>query len=76
MWQEKDNSLYKKFEFKDFDEAFEFMTKVAVCAKELNHHPTITNSYNVVELWLTTHSAGNEITEKDQQLAHAIDMSN
>lgn len=72
MWQEKPKSLYQKFEFKDFDKAFEFIEKVAVHAKGLNHHPTITNTYNVVELELSSHDAG-KVTDKDRQLAEAID---
>lgn len=73
MWQEKNNSLYRKFEFADFDEALDFINKVAASARELNHHPKIINSYNVVELELSTHSAGDKVTDKDRQLAEAID---
>lgn len=73
MWQEKNDSLYQKFKFKDFDQAFEFIEKVAVCAKGLNHHPTIKNTYNVVELTLSTHDKGGKVTEKDRELAEAID---
>jgi ribonuclease HI len=72
MWQEKNNSLYQKFEFKDFDEAFDFIQKVAVHAKGMDHHPTITNTFNVVELELSTHDAG-KVTGKDRQLAEKID---
>lgn len=72
MWQEKNNSLYQKFKFKNFDEAFEFIEKVAVCAKGLNHHPAIKNTYNIVELELSTHDTG-KVTEKDRQLAETID---
>lgn len=73
MWQEKNNKLYQKFKFKDFDGAFEFIEKVAVCAKGLNHHPTIKNTYNVVELTLSTHDARGKVTDKDRHLAEAID---
>ena len=72
MWQETNNSLYRKYEFKDFDEAFEFIEKIAVKARELNHHPKIVNSYNIVELELTTHDTGG-VTEKDRNLAAKID---
>lgn len=75
MWQEIDNKLYKKFEFKDFIEAFSFMTSVAILSEKANHHATITNTYNKVELWLTTHDAGNTITEKDRKLANQIDAT-
>lgn len=73
MWHEKDNQLYRKFEFKDFSQAFAFMTKVALAAEKMDHHPKWTNVYNVVEIWLTTHDAGNTVTFKDRQLANKID---
>ncbi len=73
MWEEKDNCLYKKFEFKDFEEAFSFMKKVAQIAERVQHHPNWTNIYNTVEFRLNTHEAGNSITEKDYQLASLID---
>lgn len=73
MWQKIDNSLYQKFEFNDFDEAFSFVEKVAQVARELNHHPVITNSYNVVELSLMSHDAGDTVTKKDTEFASRID---
>ena len=73
MWTEKDNQLVKKFEFKNFVEAFAFMTKVAILAEKQNHHPYWNNVYNTVEIFLSTHDAGNIITEKDRNLATAID---
>ncbi|MBS1665793.1 MAG: 4a-hydroxytetrahydrobiopterin dehydratase [Bacteroidetes bacterium] len=73
MWQEKDNSLYKKFEFKDFSEAFGFMTRVAIEAEKMDHHPLWTNVYNKVEIWLSTHSAGDIVTDMDKKLAEKID---
>lgn len=73
MWTEKDNALYQKFQFKDFVEAFAFMTQVALLAEKADHHPRWTNVYNTVEVWLNTHSAGNTITEKDRKLAQQID---
>ena len=73
MWQEQNNQLYKKFEFKNFSEAFAFMVKVAIEAEKKNHHPLWTNVYNKVEIWLSTHDAGNIITEKDYLLAKKID---
>lgn len=73
MWEEKNNTLYQKFEFKDFCEAFSFMTKVALLAEKADHHPKWTNVYNIVEIWLSTHDAGNTVTEKDQTLAKQID---
>jgi 4a-hydroxytetrahydrobiopterin dehydratase len=73
MWIEKDNKLYKKFQFKDFSEAFAFMTRVAMEAEKMDHHPLWTNVWNSVEIWLSTHSAGNTVTEKDRKLAAKID---
>lgn len=73
MWTEKDNSLYRKFEFKDFKDAFGFMSKVALLAEKMDHHPKWTNVWSTVEIWLSTHSAGNIVTEKDKKLAAAID---
>ena len=73
MWQEKDNKLTRKFEFKNFSEAFAFMTRVAMEAEKMDHHPTWTNTWNKVDISLSTHSAGNKVTEKDHQLAKAID---
>ena len=72
-WEEKDNSLYRKFQFKDFNEAFSFMTRVALIAEKMDHHPKWTNVWNTVEIWLSTHDAGNTVTDKDRKLAKAID---
>jgi ribonuclease HI len=74
MWQKTNNSLYKKFEFKNFSEAFGFMQKVAELAERFQHHPKWTNEYNKVEIWLSTHDAGNTVTEKDEHLAQEIDL--
>lgn len=73
MWTEKDNKLYRAFSFKDFKEAFAFMTRVAALAEERDHHPTWTNTYNKLEIWLSTHDAGDTVTAKDRELAEAID---
>ena len=73
MWEEKNNTLYKKFEFKNFSEAFAFMTRVALAAEKMDHHPLWTNVYNKVEIWLNTHDAGDVITEKDRKLSARID---
>ena len=73
MWTTENNVLYKKFEFKNFSEAFAFMTRVAIEAEKMDHHPKWTNVYNKVEIWLTTHDAGNMITDKDKKLADIID---
>jgi 4a-hydroxytetrahydrobiopterin dehydratase len=73
MWKEENNALYKKFSFANFQEAFAFMTKVAFIAEKMNHHPRWTNVYNSVEIWLSTHDAGNTVTDKDRKLAEKID---
>jgi 4a-hydroxytetrahydrobiopterin dehydratase len=73
MWEEKDNALYRKFTFGNFSEAFAFMTRVAIEAEKMDHHPKWTNVWNTVEVWLNTHSAGNIVTDKDRQLAKKID---
>ncbi len=74
MWKEKDSQLYRSFEFKDFKEAFSFMTYVALAAEKMDHHPTWKNTYNKVEIWLSTHSEGNVVTEKDHKLSELIDQ--
>jgi 4a-hydroxytetrahydrobiopterin dehydratase len=73
MWEEKDNALYRKFEFRNFSEAFAFMTRVALEAEKMDHHPVWTNVYNTVEIRLSTHSAGNIVTDKDRKLSKKID---
>jgi len=73
MWIEKNNQLCRKFEFKDFNEAFAFMTRVALLAEKHDHHPYWINVWNKVEIYLSTHDAGNIVTEKDRRLAAAID---
>ena len=74
MWKEIDNSLYQKFEFKNFSEAFAFMTRVALIAEKMDHHPKWTNVWNTVEVWLNTHDAGNTVTDRDRKLAQKIDQ--
>ncbi|MEJ7828909.1 MAG: 4a-hydroxytetrahydrobiopterin dehydratase [Segetibacter sp.] len=73
MWTETENKLYRKFKFSNFSEAFAFMTRVALEAEKMDHHPLWTNVYNTVEIWLSTHDAGNVVTDKDRKLAGAID---
>jgi 4a-hydroxytetrahydrobiopterin dehydratase len=72
-WREENNQLVKTFEFRDFGEAFAFMTRVAIIAEKMNHHPTWTNTWNKVSFRLSTHDTGNTVTEKDHKLASAID---
>jgi 4a-hydroxytetrahydrobiopterin dehydratase len=73
MWVEIDNKLYQQFSFPDFSKAFAFMTRVAIAAEKMDHHPTWKNTYNKVEIWLSTHDAGDIVTDKDHKLAAAID---
>ncbi len=73
MWTEKNDKLVKTFEFNNFVEAFGFMTKVAIIAEKMNHHPNWSNVYNKVSIELTTHDAGGLVTDKDRELAKAID---
>lgn len=72
MWKEEDNCLKASFKFKNFVEAFAFMTEVAFHAEKQNHHPNWSNVYNTVDFELTTHDAGNTVTEKDRKLAESI----
>ncbi|GCC52597.1 4a-hydroxytetrahydrobiopterin dehydratase [Chryseotalea sanaruensis] len=73
MWKEENNKLVKTFIFNNFVEAFGFMSKVAIVAEKMNHHPNWSNVYNKVSFELNTHDAGNIVTEKDRTLAAAID---
>lgn len=73
MWEIENDRLVKSFVFRNFVEAWGFMTKVALIAERMNHHPNWSNSYNKVEIQLYTHDAGNTITEKDRALSVAID---
>ncbi|KQS33628.1 4a-hydroxytetrahydrobiopterin dehydratase [Dyadobacter sp. Leaf189] len=73
MWKEEDNKLKKSFKFKDFKEAFGFMTEVSEVVNEMDHHPFWTNTYNKVDFELNTHSEGDVVTDKDRKLAAAID---
>lgn len=73
MWIEENNQLKKTFVFRNFVEAFAFMTRVAMTAEKMEHHPNWTNVYNKVFISLNTHDAGNTVTEKDRKLAAAID---
>jgi len=73
MWKETDNKLVREFRFKDFQEAFTFMTRVAFLCEKVNHHPAWFNVYNYVRIELSSHDAGDIITEKDRSLALKID---
>jgi 4a-hydroxytetrahydrobiopterin dehydratase len=70
-WALRDGKLYRRIVFKDFIEAFGFMSRVALLAETMNHHPEWSNVYNRVEIYLTTHDAGG-ITDRDFTLAGRI----
>jgi 4a-hydroxytetrahydrobiopterin dehydratase len=73
-WEETGNSLRKTFTFDSFNQAIAWMQEAAIEVDALNHHPSWTNVYNRVEVELTTHDAGNTVTEKDHQLANILDQ--
>lgn len=66
------NALYRPFEFDDFSEAFGFMTRIALEAEKCGHHPEWLNVYNRLQIWLTTHDAGNAVSALDIELASRI----
>lgn len=72
-WEERDNTLYQSYAFKNFSATFAFMTRVAMLAEKHDHHPTWKNTYNKLEIWLNTHDKGDIVTEKDRNLAAEID---
>lgn len=72
-WTYEDDQLKKSFTFKDFRAAISFIVRMSFFAEELNHHPNLHNVYNTVDIALTTHDAGNTVTDLDVQLAKAID---
>lgn len=73
-WTKNQDALYRRFQFNDFREAFEFMKEVAQIAEKHQHHPRWTNQWNQVEIWLNTHDAGHQVTDKDHALAQEIDQ--
>lgn len=70
---EEKSAIYKKFQFKNFNEAWGFMNRVALLAEKMDHHPEWFNVYNRVEITLTTHDC-NGLSERDQKLAESIDL--
>lgn len=74
-WELKDEKLQKSFKFTNFVEAFGFMTRIALEAERMNHHPEWSNVYNNVAIKLSTHDAGG-ITDHDIKLAKIIDDTN
>jgi len=72
-WIEHNNALHKTFAFSSFPAAMKWMQKASLEIEKLDHHPKWTNIYNKVIVELTTHDAGNIVTEKDWQLAQILD---
>ncbi len=72
-WEYQNDRLSKTFKFSDFHESVAFIVRIAFHADELDHHPILYNVYNQVRVELTTHSAGNKVTQMDVLLARAID---
>jgi len=75
MWEETKHGLYRQFNFDNFKEAWAFMSRVAELAEEFQHHPRWENEWSVVQIWLITHDAGKKITDKDREMADAIDVA-
>lgn len=71
-WDERDGTLHRDFTFANFSEAFAFMTRVALLAERRQHHPDWSNSWNRVSIDLSSHDAGNVVTDRDVALAEAI----
>ncbi|OUX70696.1 MAG: 4a-hydroxytetrahydrobiopterin dehydratase [Synechococcus sp. TMED90] len=72
-WQIESDRLKREWRFKDFSEAFAFMTRVALLAESMQHHPNWSNVYNRVSIELTTHDLGG-LSDLDVQLARSIDV--
>jgi 4a-hydroxytetrahydrobiopterin dehydratase len=73
-WTGGDDFITKDFKFRDFIEAFSFMTNIAIVAEKMDHHPEWYNIYNRVDITLTTHDSGG-VTEKDIALAMAMELA-
>lgn len=72
-WEFDGSSLKKEYSFDDFIQAMAFIVQAGLKAEKLGHHPEIHNIYNKVSITLSTHDAGDKVTEKDIKLAQAID---
>lgn len=72
-WTHDDDALAKSFEFTDFRAAVSFIVRLAFYAEAMDHHPHLHNVYNTVDIRLTTHDAGDKVTQKDVDLARAIE---
>jgi 4a-hydroxytetrahydrobiopterin dehydratase len=72
-WKESNQALDKTYIFNNFEDVIRFMVLATPHISEQNHHPTWTNTYNQLHVRLTTHDAGNQVTEKDKELASLLD---
>ena len=72
-WELDNATMTKQFRFESFVDAFAFMTKVALVAQGIDHHPDMTISWNTVTISTTSHDADNTVTDRDRRLAAAID---
>lgn len=72
-WTHEGHVLRKRFTFRTFPEAISFITRIAFEAERLDHHPELRNVYGTVDVGLTTHDAGNRVTQKDVELAQRIE---
>jgi 4a-hydroxytetrahydrobiopterin dehydratase len=72
-WEFIDDQIVLEAEFEDFVTAFGFLTSVGILAEKHNHHPTMENAYNLVRISMNTHDADDKITDRDLNLAEAID---
>ena len=72
-WSEEHNTLVREFQFDTYLDGIEFVQRVAELAELIQHHPHITIDYKTVRISLQTHDAGNIVTEKDVEMATAID---
>lgn len=73
VWTEKDNALVATFKFIDHAVLFQAICDIHSLAEQHNHHPEVRYTYNTLDLKLTTHDAGDTVTEKDHKLAKAIE---
>ena len=69
-----EGKLYRQFLFTDFSACLPFMVRAGIAKEKMNHYAEFFNVYSQLELWLCTHDAGNQVTEKDHKLAEKLDL--
>lgn len=74
-WEHNDSKICKTFSFVNFRQALLFVINVGFIAENMNHHPELWNSFNKVKIMLSTHEAGNRVTDKDINMAKEIDKA-